>query len=122
MRYRLRSLLIAITVISALLGMAVQWWRKPYVLFGTYSNGVRAWEQTERRTFDGRTEWLSTTRYYPNGRKSFESHSIDGVRRYWSPAGDPVSGEEWWQTSYPALVPVPDRDPTSRRPWPTRWK
>jgi hypothetical protein len=49
---------------------------RPYVLTGTYPNGVRAWEQWNRRRLDGKLERIATIRYYRNGQKSYEYTSL----------------------------------------------
>ena len=110
-------MLISLTVLSILSGAAVQWWRKPYVLYGTYPNGVRAWEQTNQRTFDGQLMRLSLVRYYADGRKAYEYNLADDAEKFWSPTGEPIGSDEWSRL-YHAGLPRVDRDPGSRHAWP----
>jgi hypothetical protein len=105
--------LAAITIGIVLL---IRWWTTPYVLTGTYPNGVRAWEQWERRTVSGKIEHLATVRYYTSGQKSFEYR--DGMKTYWSPAGVPIDVEEWPQHFWEDSPEVVEQDSHSRRPWP----
>jgi len=116
MRYRLRTLMIAIAVV-ALAITAVLWWRKPYVLRATYPNGTIAWEQWERRSFAGRPEYLHITWYYTNGQKSSENKS--GSFKRWSPDGRPITSDEWAEFVLEDCGGIfPDRDSISRRRWP----
>jgi hypothetical protein len=91
LRYGLRTLLAATAVVSLVLSLFLNWWTRPYAITGTYSNGVRAWEQWERRTVTGRIQHFKTLRWYRNGQIAFE-HDVERARlRVWSPKGQPLS-------------------------------
>jgi hypothetical protein len=117
-QFSLRGMLISLTVLSILTSAAVQWWRQPYVLYGTYPNGVRAWEQTNQRTFDGRLVSLGIIRYYHNGQRAYEYASADDTKRFWSPEGNGIEEDDFWRLYHSHLLPYVKRDPRSRHAWP----
>jgi hypothetical protein len=116
-QYGLRTLLLAFVVLSAVIAITIQWWTKPYVLTGTYPNGIRAWEQWNRRTLDWRLERIATIRYYRNGQQSYEYRLSTDQALFWTPDGKPTSSEEFWN-HFTAEWPVPERDLDSQHPWP----
>lgn len=115
MRFSLRTLLIVLTVLSVLMGAGVRWWVTPYVLFGTYPDGVRAWEQTMQRTLKGGAKRIKMVRYYRNGRKGFDYDAQTDTARYWSPTGAAISEEECWKF-FIREGPSPELDPRSPQP------
>jgi hypothetical protein len=110
----LRSVFVAMLAACIALTIA-QWWFQPYVLTGSYSNGVRAWEQWNRRTISGRLTRLAMIRYYASGQKAYEYR--DGKERYWSHAGEPIDRDTFWKHhAEDSLIQPQDKD--SRHPWP----
>ncbi len=95
-RFTLRGALIAIACIGILLAFIVRWWTRPYALTASHPNGIRAVEEWERRTLSLNVVRVKTVRYYRNGVKRYEGSGIaPDARRYWSPAGDPISVDEY---------------------------
>ena len=93
-RFSLRFLMLAVLFFGLVLGVVVQWWTRPYVLTGSYANGVRAWEQWERRTLTLKLQNVKTVRFYSNGQRGYEYDFADGKSKYWSPDGQPISEEK----------------------------
>lgn len=94
-RFGLREFLLTIAGIGIALALVLRWWTQPYALTGTHSNGVRAWEQWERRTLTMQIAHVETIRFYRNGRKGFEV--AKGEANYWAPDGKPITQEEYWR-------------------------
>ena len=94
-RFSLRALLIAVACFGVLLGMALSWWTRPYALTGTHSNGIRAWEQWERRTSSLKIVHIRLIRFYRNGQKAYDCEYADPDPQYWSPEGQPTTEREY---------------------------
>lgn len=92
-RFSLRQALLATACVGLLMGSAIHWWTKPYAMTGSYADGVRAWEQWERRTLSLNIEDVATIRFYRNGQKALVS--VSGKREYWSPDGNPIGDREF---------------------------
>jgi hypothetical protein len=92
-RFSLRQALLAIACLAIAVGLVSHWWTKPYAMTGSYANGVRAWEQWERRTLSLNIDHVATIRFYRTGQKAFVSSR--GKREYWSPDGNSVSEREF---------------------------
>ena len=101
-RYSLKTLLASVLVIAAAMGLLLNYWTRPYCITGTYSNGVRAWEQWEVRTLTMKIAHVKTVRYYSSGEKMMVVRNRyktrgDGVHlttigeAYWSPTGEQIS-------------------------------
>ena len=112
-RFSLRFLMLSVFCFALVVGGAVRWWTRPYAMTGTYPNGVRAWEQWERRTLTLKLQHLKTVRFYSNGQRGYEY--ADGETSCWSPDGQPVSEEEWLEYSSEDLA-TEVKDDQSQRP------
>jgi hypothetical protein len=107
--------LIAGLFISLVIGSAILWWTRPFVLTGSYPNGTRAWEQWERRTLTMKYRRIKTVRYYRNGQRSYVDDR--GRKAYFSPDGRTVSVDEWIKSfSKEALHDVEVKEDQSQRP------
>ncbi len=118
MRFRLRTLFVATTILAIGLGLLVSWWTRPYALTGSYPNGQRAWEQWERRTPTLQIQHLKTIRWYPDG--SIACHSLanaTGTMRYYAPNGDLVSDSRTWLARYGDLIQGAEEDAETFRPY-----
>ncbi len=120
-RFSLRSLLITVALVAvAVTGLCglYGWWTRPFVTIGRYPDGSCGYELWERRTFFLKYEFIRAVRYYPDGRKSYES--VPGQRTYqttfWSPEGEQVSQGEWAQYFDSTGGNLVEVDPDCRRP------
>ena len=115
LRLSLRSLLLAISCLALVFGFVGRWWTQPYALTGTHANGIRAWEQWERRTLTLQLTHIKTVRFYSNGQKGLDS-PYEGEQRYWSPDGVPITEDEYhdflWQDGFIGM-----EDDQSERPF-----
>jgi hypothetical protein len=94
-RFSLRGLLLAITCVGILLCVVLRWWTEPYALTGTHSNGIRAWEQWERRTPTLKIVHIRTLHFYRNGQKGYEYEYVNGKPQCWSPEGQRITEREY---------------------------
>jgi len=110
MRYRLRTLLIVITLIATVTG-ALCWWTRPYVVVNDhYPNGQVFQEEWRRRNLTGGVERLSMATYYPDGRKAQDARRGLGVR-FWLHDGSEVNANEWTSDTNRAWTEVsPDKN------------
>lgn len=96
----------------------VLWWTRPYALTGSHANGVRAWEQWERRTLTFKIQLIKTLRWYPDGALAIEHHhSHNGKRTYYAPNGEVVGSQREWAHQYGDLIIDVKDDPDSIRPF-----
>ena len=102
------------TVVAAGIGLTIRWWTAPYAMTGTYSNGIRAWEQWECRTVMMRIEHFKTVRYYPNGQTMMIA-DFDQDMQFWTPQGKRTDGRTAWNLWSEARLP--DTHDQSERPY-----
>jgi hypothetical protein len=101
MRFRLRTLLIAVAAVGALCGVA-RWWTMPYVMHRELLRGRLTEDMVFRREFPNGFVQTGLVQYYSNGKKAKEIrygdesfHYLDGYPRYWLDDGTEVSREEF---------------------------
>ena len=117
-RFRLRTLIVGMTVAAVVFALMFSWWTRPYSLTGSYANGQRAWEQWERRTLTLGIQHVKTIRWFPDGTLTFESRvSPNDTKTYYAPNGDVIDDQRQWATKYGNLITETHEDPDSVRPY-----
>lgn len=109
LQFTLRVCLVAITVVTVALFAAVRHWTKPYAITGAYPNGQVAYEQWERRTLTGQVEHIKTLRWFPNGKRAYESGAGASGAVYWGLGGERYDGTDRaavteWSKKYGHLI------------------
>lgn len=106
MQFRLRTLLIAVTVIGGLCGV-VHWWKTPYVQHRRSLNGEFTEEVFWRRELPYALIQTGLVQCYSNGKKAAEFRyqefhpgdsgfrPLEGYPRYWLDDGTEVSREQF---------------------------
>ena len=105
MRFRLRTLLIAVAAVGVVCGVVRWWWITPHVLHvGKVLNGTLTEDWLFKRKFPNGAVQIGIIRYYSNGKKAMENRWGDGgpdvapyphYPRYWLDDGTEVSHEKF---------------------------
>ncbi len=120
LQFTLRTCLVAIAVVAAILFAAIRHWTKPYAITATYPSGQVAYEQWERRTLTGDIEHIRTIRWFPNGKRAFECGASGSGAVYWGLDGKRYDGPDRaavteWSKKYRHLMQ--DASEPTKRPY-----